>query len=880
MDGDFSESGILAVGTSVNIDFPARVDEVLEKVLGDAYTNGIELNPFFQKLEDISAALVEAGFDADAVAYLENQLKQLPSNTKLTFKDQAEANPSAIGVYMIGAVIMDPDYESSADAGLLVITNDVTLAELKWNYRDDNNIITRAALAELDMAASAYVEDAYNEENTSRISYMVFGVGSDGSIVLTQDPADIKNLPNGTYTEIAYIYQEISAKMTLAIPIQRTFVIVEHNVDVIFDDVKAVYDGKQHAVDVTVKDLDSNVIDDPDNLTVTYINLGTGYYSTVAPTDVGSYTVVAKYEKYINGDRAFFGMEVGNVTITPAKADYKLTNKTVKCGTENAIDGMITNNDELPYAIYVVVNKAKGEVNVILPAGWEIKLEVGATVDDLVAALEKLPAVIENTEIVTSLKSALNSIDTQTLTINGKQPDTFGEYTVTAIAFGNKNYNVAKSTAVLTIEHVEETVAGKAATCTEPGLTEGTKCSVCGVAIQEQKEIPATDHAWGKTTYEWSEDGKTCTAKRVCGNDATHVETAKATITSAVKTDATCETKGTTTYTATFEADWATTQTKDVQDIPVKDHYDAPDDGDHICDYGCGETITECVDNTGDNKCDDCGADMNNGLYPIHFDPDQDTTGTITPGATVEIDGVPYTLDENCIVWVESTTAKIATTYTYKVGSNAHQTYPTHMYVWYLTIVDKDSDGDFDAYTAERIEELDDFFKYEGTSIRINFSSNGIRFFTSVNAQKCADLIDGTLLDGVLEGFKMTRTGTLYKKYTGSDSAITFDTGVSSDVYGGKAGNNFRVFSTVGDRNWFTGMLTGLDGDAATLDMDIQSRPYAILELNGETVTIYGGTVQRSIYYVATQNRDTWNPGTVYDNFVENLITTVENAKN
>ena len=42
-----------------------------------------------------------------------------------------------------------------------------------------------------------------------------------------------------------------------------------------------------------------------------------------------------------------------------------------------------------------------------------------------------------------------------------------------------------------TIAHTEEIVAGKAATCTEAGLTDGKKCSVCGTVIVEQTEIPA-----------------------------------------------------------------------------------------------------------------------------------------------------------------------------------------------------------------------------------------------------------------------------------------------------------------------------------------------------------------------------------------------------
>ena len=42
--------------------------------------------------------------------------------------------------------------------------------------------------------------------------------------------------------------------------------------------------------------------------------------------------------------------------------------------------------------------------------------------------------------------------------------------------------------------HTEKTVAGKAATCTESGLTDGVICSVCTIVITEQHSIPATGH--------------------------------------------------------------------------------------------------------------------------------------------------------------------------------------------------------------------------------------------------------------------------------------------------------------------------------------------------------------------------------------------------
>ena len=43
-------------------------------------------------------------------------------------------------------------------------------------------------------------------------------------------------------------------------------------------------------------------------------------------------------------------------------------------------------------------------------------------------------------------------------------------------------------------EHTEETIHGKAATCTETGLTDGVKCYVCGTVLVAQQEIPATGH--------------------------------------------------------------------------------------------------------------------------------------------------------------------------------------------------------------------------------------------------------------------------------------------------------------------------------------------------------------------------------------------------
>jgi hypothetical protein len=50
------------------------------------------------------------------------------------------------------------------------------------------------------------------------------------------------------------------------------------------------------------------------------------------------------------------------------------------------------------------------------------------------------------------------------------------------------------------INHTEQLLSGKAATCSQDGVTDGKKCSVCDAIIQAQEVIPATGHHYGEWT--------------------------------------------------------------------------------------------------------------------------------------------------------------------------------------------------------------------------------------------------------------------------------------------------------------------------------------------------------------------------------------------
>ena len=156
----------------------------------------------------------------------------------------------------------------------------------------------------------------------------------------------------------------------------------------------------------------------------------------------------------------------------------------------------------------------------------------------------------------------------------------------------------------LTGETPEHSYTGKITTdptCSEKGVE--TFTCPCGDSYTEDVAIDKNAHAWGETAYDWTADGKACTASRTCLHNSDHVETAKATITSKVKSEPGCTSLGETTYTAAFTAGWAESQTKDVYDIPVKGHVmkettarvepDCENEGREAvftCANGCGHT--------------------------------------------------------------------------------------------------------------------------------------------------------------------------------------------------------------------------------------------------------------------------------------------------
>ena len=241
-------------------------------------------------------------------------------------------------------------------------------------------------------------------------------------------------------------------------------------------------------------------------------------------------------------------------------------------------------------------------------------------------------------------------------------------------------------------------------------------------------------------------------------------------------------------------------------------------------------------------------------------------TGTeLENQSTVWIDGVPVSVQTddagNSYVVLPEGASSILVTYSFNTGSgDRHTQYPTGMKVY--RIVETENGP-----TVEHVQELDNLLQYSGCSIRI-VGVKGIRMITSISKSTRSSLMG----DG-LAGFKLVEYGTALCRASaleGGAPMVLGTPGVKSN-YAYKRGVADPIFKDTGSLIQYTNVLVGFSDEDCK--EDIAMRPYIVLEdENGETVTIYGGTVYRSIGYIAYQNRNAFAPGTAAYDYVWNII--------
>lgn len=234
---------------------------------------------------------------------------------------------------------------------------------------------------------------------------------------------------------------------------------------------------------------------------------------------------------------------------------------------------------------------------------------------------------------------------------------------------------------------------------------------------------------------------------------------------------------------------------------------------------------------------------------------------------SVWIDGREYqiqTEDNASYVDLPDSNAKIMIAYTYHADddSDVHTQYPTGMKVWTLS----NTDG---LYSAVRVDELDDILQYAGTSIRVT-GNQGIRMITSIDEANKAALIGNGLA-----GYTVKEYGTAvaWTSQLSNTKPLVLGKSYVSSNYAYKKDVADPIFAYVNGRIQYTNVLVGFSLDQCKNDLAM--RPYMILEdTEGNEITLYGGIVERSIGYIASeiQKKNLYETGSAEYTYLQNII--------
>lgn len=230
---------------------------------------------------------------------------------------------------------------------------------------------------------------------------------------------------------------------------------------------------------------------------------------------------------------------------------------------------------------------------------------------------------------------------------------------------------------------------------------------------------------------------------------------------------------------------------------------------------------------------------------------------------TVTVDGKEYPIEEmNGTRYVNlPETGDLLTVYSFKDGTptGSCTNYPIGMQVFRITRQEGGA-------KAEEITEFANLLNYAGCSIRLT-GTKGIRMITGIGEDA------RTALTGArgLGGYTLEEYGTVVMRGVGTPTLENS----KSHNFAYKKGKADPIFSRANGMIQYTNVLVGfsLEDCKDTLTL----RPYIKLKdmTTGETVTLYGGCVSRSIGYIAKQNENTYKPGTAGYKYIHEIIDAV-----
>ena len=180
--------------------------------------------------------------------------------------------------------------------------------------------------------------------------------------------------------------------------------------------------------------------------------------------------------------------------------------------------------------------------------------------------------------------------------------------------------------------------------------------------------------------------------------------------------------------------------------------------------------------------------------------------------------------------------------------------------VWMLTFGEN-------GYAATEVPELEDILQYSGCSIRVE-GKKGVRMITSMKQEK-----KNALTSAGLAGYTLKEYGTVvaWANQLDDDHPLVLGAPYVKSNYAFRKNYADPVFQYTGDLMQYINVLVNFSN--AQCKKDISMRSYMILkDLDGRELTLYGGTVTRSIGYIAYQNRNVFDPQSEAYKYIWDII--------
>ena len=388
------------------------------------------------------------GIDNSYIDKLTELLDQANETVDLRLKvvyGEGTIVPQNPGVYLVGAVTTDSNYNIAADAGYLVITPDII--DVKFADDTNNNNLKRFFFdgTPKQMVAHAYDYDSQVAEGT--MYYYYVGMQLNGNFYASSEAP----IHTGSYSVFALFTnaKENGLPSQVGVAVGAMVIVPCGEVEITTNNVTVCEDGQEHNIDFTVED-------------------GAGYIMAIKNDDQLNIILPASWNVNVNN----YVINVENFSFVADKLntylpDYYIAELTTTI--QNFIEEYniktVVINDNLPSTV--------GRYRVAIVA-FNFDNEV--------------------------------TIAKATLTINAHETVYHAAKAATCTEIGWNEYYTCENCDYTTYEEIAElghsvvVDAAVAATCTATGLTEGSHCSVCNEVLLEQEVTEMLEH----TASDWN----------------------------------------------------------------------------------------------------------------------------------------------------------------------------------------------------------------------------------------------------------------------------------------------------------------------------------------------------------------------------------------